>query len=139
MLPFLSPGQLAHLVIACQSLNRASWDSFYRLLEPMRESHQIEPPGIGFVYFWSQCQKVIKSSRLRLVLSTPGAKAGKSSNRTSWHWFSRFLDPNPGGSSGRASWYVFVLSIIGARARKSSNRASWDWFCRPLGPRPESH
>ena len=45
--------------------------------------HPIELPGTGFVDFWSQGQKVIKSTLLGLVLSTSGAKARKSSNRAS--------------------------------------------------------
>ena len=75
--------------------NRASWDSFYRLLEPRPESHQIKLPGTGFLDFWSQRQKVFKSSFLGFVLSTSGAKARKSSNRVSWDWFSRLLEPTP--------------------------------------------
>ena len=66
---------------ARKSSTRASWDWFCRLLEPRPGSHQIEPPGTGFVDFWSQGQKVIKSSFLGLVLSTSGAKARKSLNR----------------------------------------------------------
>ena len=49
--------------------------------EPRPESQQIEIPGTGFVVFWNQCQKVIKSNLLGLVLSTSGTKAGKLSNR----------------------------------------------------------
>ena len=49
---------------ARKSLNRASWDSFCRLLEPRLESHQIELLGTGFLDFWSQRQKVFKSSFL---------------------------------------------------------------------------
>ena len=81
--------------------NKAPWDSFCRLLEPMRNSHRIEfpgagsfdfwsqdqkvePPGIRFVDYWSQGQKVIKASLLGMVLSTSGAKARKSLNRGSW-------------------------------------------------------
>ena len=33
---------------------------------------------------------------LGLVLSTSGTKARISSNRASWVWFSRFLEPTPG-------------------------------------------
>ena len=80
---------------ARKCLNRASWDSFYRLLEPRPESHQIKLPGTGFLDFWSQRQKVFKSSFLGFVLSTSGAKARKSSNRVSWDWFSRLLEPTP--------------------------------------------
>ena len=74
---------------------RASWDWFCRLLEPRPESHQIEPPETGFIDFWSQGQKVIKSSLLGLLLSTSEAKARKSLNRASWDWFSRLLEPRP--------------------------------------------
>ena len=42
---------------AGKSSNRAFWNSFCRLLEPRPESHQIEPPGTGFVDFWGQGQK----------------------------------------------------------------------------------
>ena len=80
---------------ARKCLNRASWDSFCRLLEPRPESHQIKLPGTGFLDFWSQRQKVFKSSFLGFVLSTSGAKARKSSNRVSWDWFSRLLEPTP--------------------------------------------
>ena len=56
--------------MAGKSSNRASWDWFCRLVEshPWPESHQIEPLGIGFVDFLSQCCKVIKSSLLGFVL-----------------------------------------------------------------------
>ena len=60
---------LIHGSKARKSLNQASWDWFCRLLEPWPESHQIEPLGIGFVDFLSQCWKVIKSSLLGFVLS----------------------------------------------------------------------
>ena len=60
----LIPGSRAR-----KSLNQASWDWFCRLLEPWPESHQIEPLGIGFGDFLSQCWKVIKSSLLGVVLS----------------------------------------------------------------------
>ena len=66
------------------SSNRASWYSFCRLLEPRPESHQIEPPGNGFVDFWGRGQKGIKSRVLGLVLSTSGAEARKSLIRTCW-------------------------------------------------------
>ena len=81
---------------ARKSSNRASWDYFCRLLGPRPESHQIEPPGTTFIDFWGQGQKVIKSSLLGLVFSTSGAKARKSSNRASWDWFCRLLEPRPG-------------------------------------------
>ena len=55
----LIPGSKAR-----KSSNQATWDWFCRLLEPWPESHQIEPLGIGFVDFLSQCWKVIKSSLL---------------------------------------------------------------------------
>ena len=66
----------------------SAWDWFCRLLEPRPESHQIEPPGSGFLDFWSQRQKVFKSSFLGFVLSASGAKARKSSNQASWDRFS---------------------------------------------------
>ena len=78
-LVFSTPGAKAR-----KSSNRPPWNWFCRLLEPTPESHQIELHGTGFVDFWSQGQKVIKSSLLRLVLSTSRAKARKSSNRASW-------------------------------------------------------
>ena len=52
-----------------------------------RSKHQIEPPGTGFVDFWSLGRKVIKSSLLGLVLSTSWANAEKSLNRVSWDSF----------------------------------------------------
>jgi hypothetical protein len=142
---------------ARKSSNRASWDWFCRLPEPRPESHQIEPPGTSFVDFWSQGQKVIKSSLLGLVLSTSGAKARKSSNRASWDWFCRLLEPRPeshqieppgtgfvdfwsqGQKVIKSSLLGLILTTSGAKARKSSNRASGDWFCRLLEPRSESH
>ena len=142
---------------AGKSSNRASWDWFCRLLEPRPESHQIEPPGTGFIDFWSQDQKVTKSSLLGLVLSTPAAKARKSSNRASWDYFCRLLGPRPeshqieppgtsfvdfwsqGQKVIKSSLLGLLLSTSEAKARKSSNRASWDWFSRLLEPRPESH
>ena len=72
---------------ARKSSNQASWDWFCRLLEPRPESHQIEPPGTGFLHFWCQGQKVIKSSLLGLVLSTSWANAEKSLNQVSWDSF----------------------------------------------------
>ena len=50
-------------------------------------------PGISFVDFWSQGQKVIKSNLLGLVFSTSGANARKSLNRASWDSFCRLLEP----------------------------------------------
>ena len=96
---------------ARKCLNRASWDSFCRLLEPRPESHQIKLPGTGFLDFWSQRQKVFKSSFLGFVLSTSGAKARKSSNRVSWDWFSRFLEPTP--ESLQSDFLGLVLSTSG--------------------------
>ena len=49
--------------------------------------------GTSFVDFWSQGQKVIKSSLLVLVFSTSGANARKSLNRASWDSFCRLLEP----------------------------------------------
>ena len=69
---------------ARKSSNQLSRDWFHRLLEPRPESHQIKVPGDGFLDIWSQGQKVTKSSLLGLALSNSGAKAEKSSNRTSW-------------------------------------------------------
>ena len=60
----LIPGSKAR-----KSWNQAFWDWFCRLLEPWPESHQIEPLGIGFGDFLSQCWKVIKSSLMGFVLS----------------------------------------------------------------------
>ena len=138
---------------ARKCLKRASWDSFCRLLEPRPESHQIKLPGTGFLDFWSQRQKVFKSSFLGFVLSTSGAKARKSSNRVSWDWFSRLLEPTPEIPSesiaGRAGWAGWLAGLAGwaawagllgwlgwaGRCRDSA----WDWFCRLLEPRPESH
>ena len=97
-----------------------------------------------FVDFWIQGQKIIKSSLLRLVLSTSGANARKSSHRASWEWFSRRLEPRPDshqiqpprtgfGDFLSQGWKVIessllgiVLSTSGAKATKSSNRFSWD-------------
>ena len=80
-----------------------------------------------------------------------------SSNRASWVWFSRFLEPTPESvqielpgirfigfwSQGlkvfKSSFLGLVFLTSGANARKSSNQASWDSFCRLLAPRPESH
>ena len=42
--------------------------SFCRLLEPRPESVQIQPSRTHFVDFWSQCQKVMKSSCRSVIL-----------------------------------------------------------------------
>ena len=65
------PDLLASGAKARKSLNQASLDWFPRRLEPRPQSHKIELPGIGFVDFLSQGQKVIKSTLLGLVLLTP--------------------------------------------------------------------
>ena len=44
-------------------------------LEPSVESHQIDALGNGFVDFWSQGQKIIKSGFLRMVLSSSASCA----------------------------------------------------------------
>ena len=64
---------------------------------------------------YSESFKIIKT----IVLSTSGANGKKSSNRTSWAWFCRFLGPT--------------------EARKSSNLVSLDWFSRCPEPRPERY
>ena len=121
-----------------------------RLLGPRPKSHQIELRGTGFLDFWSQGKKMIKSSLLGSVLSTFGAEARKSSNQASWDWFSRFLGPKPethqikppgtgfldfwsrGQKVIKSSFRGLAFSNSGAEARKSSNQASWDWFSRFL-------
>jgi len=136
--------------------NRASWTSFCRLLEPRPESGQIEPPGRHFVDFWSQGQKVLKSSLLDVILSTSGANARKWSNRASWTSFCRLLEPRPesaqieppgrhfvdfwsqGQKVLKSSILSVILSTSCAKAGKYSNRASWTSFCRLLKPMPES-
>ena len=57
----------------CQ--NRTSWGPFCRLLDPRLENAEIGPPGIHFVDFWIQTQKMLKSD----ILGP----------------FCRFLDPRP--------------------------------------------
>ena len=94
---------------ARKSSNQDSWDWFCRLLEPWPESHQIEPPGTGFVYFWSHCWIVIKSSLLGLGLSTSGGSHGRKVIKS--------------------SLLGLVLSTSWANAEKSLNRVSWDSFC----------
>ena len=56
---------------AGMSPNRDSWDWFCRLLEPGLESHEIEPLGTDFVNFWSQSQKIMKSSLGGELLGEP--------------------------------------------------------------------
>ena len=56
---------------AGMSLNPNSWDWFCRLLEPGLASHEIEPLGTVFVDFWSQGQKLMKSSLGGEVLGEP--------------------------------------------------------------------
>ena len=58
-------------------LNRISWDPFCRLLDPRLENAEIGFPGIYFVDFWSQGQKMLKSDLLGPILSTSGPKARK--------------------------------------------------------------
>ena len=48
---------------------------------------QIEHSGHHFVDFWSQGQKVLKSSLLGVILSISEAKARKCSNLCSWEGF----------------------------------------------------
>ena len=55
----------------------------------------IEHPGRYSLDFWSQCERVFKSSLLDIILLTSGAKAGKCSNRASWTSFCRLLEPRP--------------------------------------------
>ena len=95
-------------------------------LEPSSKSHQIVPPGTGFVSFWNQNLKVSKSSLLGLVLSTFGTNARKLSNRTSWNWFCRIRGQSQ--KIIKSGLLGLVLSTFGAMALNSSNRTSWDCF-----------
>ena len=111
------------------------------------ESHQIKLPGSGFPDFWSQRQKVFKSSFLGFVLSASGANAWKSSNQASWDRFSWLLEPTPeslqiklpgirfvdfwsqGQKVIKSSLLGLVFSITGANARnpKRKHRGRADW------------
>jgi hypothetical protein len=75
--------------------NRSSWASLCRLLEPRPESAQIEAPRRHFADFWSQGQKLLRSTLPGVILSTSGAKAGKCSDRASQASFCRLLEPRP--------------------------------------------
>ena len=121
--------------------NRVSWNLFCRLPEPRPESHDIEPPGTGFLDFCSQGQKTIESSFLVIVLSTTGATGRKSSNRAPWDWFWRLLEPTPecyqiehpgsafadfwsqGQKVNESSLRGLAVSTSGAKFRQ----ASWDY------------
>jgi hypothetical protein len=113
-----------------KSLIRAFWDWICRFLEPEPESHQFEFPGNVFVDFWSHDQKVTKSRRLGLALSTFGVKVGKSSHGDFWDWGIGCVDFwIQGRKVVKWSLLGLVLSTSGAKARKSSNRDSKDWYC----------
>ena len=82
-----------------------------------------------------------------IVLLIPGSQIRKSSNRASWDWFCRLLEPWPEShqielpgtgfvdfwSHGRkvikSSLLELVLVTSWANAEKSLNRVSWDSFC----------
>jgi hypothetical protein len=74
------------------SLNRVFWNWFWRSLEAKPQGHQIDSPRNGFVDFWRQAPKVIKSDLLGLVLSTSGANAKKSPNGAFRSSLGRFPD-----------------------------------------------
>ena len=73
--------------------NRSFWNSFYRLLEPRAESAQIAHSGAHAIDFWSQGQKVLKSSILELILLTSGAIGRNCSNLSFRSSFCRLLEP----------------------------------------------
>ena len=73
--------------------NRSSWASLCRLLEPRPESAQIEFPKRHFVDFWSQGQKLLRSSIPGVILSTSATKDRNCLNRTSQASFCRLLKP----------------------------------------------
>ena len=115
----------------------------------MPKNHQIE--FVRLVLSTS----VVKSSFLGLVFSMSGAKAKKISNRVSWGWFCRLLEPRleshqiePPGIrfvDCWSQWQKFIKSRLlglvwstsGAEARKSLKQTSWDRFSRLLESRPE--
>ena len=68
---------------------------FCWLLEPGRESLQIDAPGCDFIDFWSQGQKVMKMLLQDVILLTSGARARKSWNQCSRVCFSWLLEPGP--------------------------------------------
>ena len=132
--------------------NRSSWNPFCRFLGPMPENVQNGTPGAHFVDFRAQCQKMLKSELLELILPTSGPNARKCSNRKSWKVFCRLLGPTPENAQIGTPGPHFVdfwaqcqkmlksvllepiLSTSRANARNCSNRSSWNPFCRLLGP-----
>ena len=70
---------------AKKSQNQTPRDWLRRLLEPVPKKHQITFPWTCFVEFMSPAQQMFKPRVLGLFLSTCGAKARKSSNRTENH------------------------------------------------------
>ena len=91
---FHFPGLLLTCPMSCILDHWKSWKPlFCRTLDPRLENHEIELPGTGFNDFWSQGQKVIKSSLLGLVVPTSGAKASKSINRAPWDCFCGLVEP----------------------------------------------
>ena len=80
---------------------------------------------------WSQCQKVLKSSFLDVILSTSATTARKCSNRVSWTLFWWLL--GQGQKVLKSSFLDVILSTSGAHTRKCSNRVSWTSVCRLLG------
>ena len=113
---------------------------FCSLLDPRAENHQIKHPGTGFVGFWSPGQKITKSSLLGLVFSLSGAKPRMSSNRASWDWFCRLLEPRleshriktsgvdfldfcgQGQKGIKSGLLKLLFSTSGTNARESLNR-----------------
>ena len=104
---FISQGYSSGVPKAIFWIIENSWKPlFCWFLDPRLENHQIKPPGIGFVDFWSHGRKVIKSSLLGLVLSTSWANAEKSLNRVSW---TRFVDF---WSQGQKSIKSILLGLV---------------------------
>jgi len=82
---------------------------------------QIEPSGAHFVDFWSQGQKMLKSSLLELILSTCGAKAGMLQIEPPGAHFVDFW--SQGQKMLKSSFLELILSTSRAEA---GNCSSWN-------------
>ena len=84
------------------------------------ESHQIEPPGTGFVDFWSQGQKVMKSRLLGLRL---GWLAGLG-----WVGWAGWLDSMAGLALGAPARQFRDCYLFGFTSSSKFRGQFIDWF-----------
>ena len=80
----------------------------------MLEGHRIGTSGIGFLDFWDQGQKLIKSGPLGFIFWIFWAKASKSSNRNFGNGFVDFW--GQGQEAIKSGFLVLIVSTSGAKA-----------------------